>query len=249
MSDDLFANIAAKTIDPNKDYFAELVGDDKPFKTPQALARGKMESNLHIEKLELELAEARKALGTQLTMQDFLDKLEAAKAAGKPDPNGGNQPPNGNSADTNNKTPLTQDTVLDIIRQEREADVQKANVASVQNALSQVWGADYPNILKSKVAELGVSEKFLQDMAKTHPQAFLKLVGVEGVVEKRQSDISVFQPPKSSVNTAHNKGNSGERNKSYYDALKKSDPKAFNSEAVQKQRWEDAKRLGAAFYS
>ena len=251
MAEDLFANIAKEQaqIDPAKDYLPDLVGDDKPFKTPQALARAKVESDLHIKRLEAEMAEMRVQVGTQLTMQEFLDKVEAAKKAG------GSQPPpiepgnqsgaDGNGSGNQKTEGLSKDDVLGILNQQKEADTQARNADAVRQALEASWGPDYQKVLRGKLQELGVSEKFLNDMAKTQPLAFIKLVGAEA---KKPSDRSVFTPVGSVVNSAVTPGNT-EKNEKYYTDLRQTNPKEYFTERVQMERWKQAKKLGDAFFS
>jgi len=47
------------TIDPSKNYLAELVGEGKKFKTQEDLARGKAESDAYIKILEKRSDELR----------------------------------------------------------------------------------------------------------------------------------------------------------------------------------------------
>ena len=88
-------------------------------------------------------------------------------------------------------------------------------------------------------------------MAMTSPKSLLALVG--GPVKKEQTtntqaDSSLFVPPTGNRSSGQGGGNSMERNKAYYDKLKKDDPKGYWSVSTQAQMHKDAIRLGASFF-
>lgn len=247
MSEDLFGKTNQPVLDPDKDYFAELVGENAKFKTPQALARGKMESDLHISHLESELNELRQELTKARTVQDLMDQLEAKQKARQPDNQNGNQSEDGNPpADPLHKPNLSKEDVVSILRQEQEAAAQNRNVEIVKQALEQAWGASYRTELQKAAAEVGVSIPFLEDMAKKNPQAFLKLVGATDT-SKREQEKSIFSPLGTSVNTQSQKPTGGEKDYAYYEKMRKDNPTLYFSPAIQKERWEQAKKLGEKF--
>ena len=49
----LDAALDLDTVDPNKNYLTELVGDGKKFKTQEELARGKYESDLYLSLIHI----------------------------------------------------------------------------------------------------------------------------------------------------------------------------------------------------
>ena len=59
------------SIDPDKDYFEELVGDDKPFKSPKDLARAKLESDKFIEQLKQENREWEKKAKEAIALEIY----------------------------------------------------------------------------------------------------------------------------------------------------------------------------------
>lgn len=249
MSEDLFGKPNVPTIDPDKDYFAELVGDNAKFKTPQALARGKVESDLHISRLESELNELRTDLAKAKTMQDFLDQLDArANRNVSREPELGNQPANQDNGELPHKSnALSRDDVLGLLRQEQEAERQARNVNAVTQALKDVWGGDYQNELRKAAQEVGVSDKFLEDMAKTNPQAFLKLVGADKPNSANANAKAVFSPLGTQVNTSARPPQVQEKDYAYYENLRKTNPTLYHSPAIQNERWAQAKKLGEKF--
>jgi hypothetical protein len=193
-----------KTIDPNKDYLAEYVGEDKPFKSTLELARGKAESDAFIENLKNENKALRTQVTTAMTMQEFLDKMEKTPA-NKGDPVVNNQnanadQPKENEPNNNNKT-ISEEDIVRVLETREALKVRNSNLETVENTLKKVWGANYQNILEEKVSEMGVSKKFLDDMAMTQPKAFLKLMDVETAFNQKQEELSIFAPAPKGVNT------------------------------------------------
>lgn len=190
-------------IDPNKDYLAEYVGEDKPFKTTAELARAKAESDAFIERLKEENKQIRTQVSTAMTMKEFLEKLEKAPAKGDDVVN--NQNTNGNQPNieennNNNKT-ISEEDIVRVLETREAVKMQTSNLEAVEQTLRKVWGTNYQSMLESKVIEMGVSKKFLDDMAKTQPKAFLKLLDVESAFNQKQEELSVFSPKPQGMNS------------------------------------------------
>lgn len=89
---------------------------------------------------------------------------------------------------------LTQDDVLTILQEQKEREVQTANVKKVQEACKEAFGNDFMSKLKEAVASKGLSDDLASQMAKTSPDALLSFIGVEG---KKADPL----PVNSTVNT------------------------------------------------
>lgn len=230
----------------------ELVGEGKKFKTPEDLARGKLESDQFIERLKGELAGLRSELNTRQTLEQLMDKMAAGS---------GSTTDNSNQM-ANNQTPtngdgtksFTEDDVMRIVESKlSEAEkirVQNNNLSLVRNALSERYGNDYVSKLKESAQHLGVDENFLQDMAKNQPKAFLKLIDSEaagGNTNAASSNNSLFAPPTGQNLRSEFKPNAG-RTKGYYDQLKAKSPSEYWSPAIQNQMHKDALSLGEKFF-
>src|ERR1051326_7251469 len=70
-------------IDPDKDYFQELVGENKKYKDNAALARSRVEADRHINLIEQQnkeyrddILKLREELRARENLQDLIDKLE-----------------------------------------------------------------------------------------------------------------------------------------------------------------------------
>lgn len=235
--------------DPNKNWLEELVGEGKKFKDPNELARGKAEADAFIERLKREQEELRTELNTRLTLEQYLDKMGSnanQNQNGRSDP-----PPNEPNGDGSNTTALKPEDIERLIEtkvSEREKQrIQSQNRAEVKQKLTEAFGNDYISKLKEVGGALGLSAERLDEMAAESPKAFLKLVGADTAPQNQQrKPDSLFVPP--TGQTTQTRTVSGDRTKSYYDTLKKNDPKNYWSAAVQNQMHKDALRLGENFF-
>jgi hypothetical protein len=231
--------------DPNKDYLAELVGDDKKFKTSQDLAKGKAEADRFILQLQEELAGIRQDLNTRVTLEAFMDKMNTTKPLETPSTDQNNQ----NDPGTGEKGITTADIerLLEERISAREAQrTQETNVSEVKSKLTEAFGPDYVNKLKAKTSELGLSEDFMSKLAKEQPKAFLQLIGVSATQSRQAPTNSLFTPPSS--NSQGSFAPTADKSHSTYEALRKSDPAKYWTPEVQNQLHKDAQRLGERFF-
>lgn len=235
-----------ETIDPNKDYHSELVGEGKKFADDAALARAKAESDLFIKRLQDEnkkvrdeLARQAAELKTRTSLDEFLQKVKDGQTA----PTGGSNP------DTKpDQTILNEEKITEIIEsrltaKERTAR-ESANVREVQEGLTKALGGNYVDVLNQKVEELGLDKDTLDALAKRSPKAFFAVLGVTVPAQK-----TIFNAPNGSVNTPPGHS-TGTRNYKYYNELKKKLPAdQYYSPAIQNEMFENARKLGDDFYS
>jgi hypothetical protein len=231
-------------VDTNKNYFEELVGEGKKFKTPEELARGKAEADAFIEQLKAEQAKLREDLNTKLTLEQYIDKMAATGQNPNPPPN----EPNGNQGE--NLQGLKPEDVERLIDQRvsaREAErIQTENLRTVKETLSQTLGPDFPTKLKSISQSIGMSEDDMNDMARLRPKALLALVQAQNPGQTQVQFPGPFTPP-TSVNRPQTSV-TGDRTKKFYDDLKAKDPKAYWTPKIQNQIHQDALRLGEKFF-
>lgn len=229
----------------------DLVGEGKKFKTPEDLARGKVEADQFIERLKGELAGLRSELNTRQTLEQLMDKMAAGNGSNTDNSNqmANNQtPPNGDGTKS-----FTEDDVMRIVESKlSEAEkirVQNNNLSLVRSVLAERYGNDFVSKLKESAETLGVDENFLQDMAKDQPKAFLKLIDTGAAGNTSQSsNNSLFTPPTGQMNSGQGFKPSAGRTKGYYDQLKAKSPSEYWSPAIQNQMHKDALSLGEKFF-
>ncbi len=251
---DLFA--MSTTIDPEKDYTADLVGQDKKFQDVKALARAKVESDLFIDHLKKELAEAREDALRRKTVEEAISALQNTNNSSSSQD--GLNRPDGNSAaeavalNEEQMKQLIRESVVSTIESQRNESVASRNIEMVKSTLEAAWGQDFPLKLKQAATELGVSEAFISEMAKTQPKALFKLVGVtEGT--QRAPEQSLFAPSGVGVNTAalaNNRRSIPEQESySYWQKMRKENPNLYHSPKSAMARFDAAKKHGDAFYA
>jgi hypothetical protein len=238
---DIFEDNTPPSLDQDKDYFAELVGEDAKFKTPQDLARGKVESDLFIDQLKRETAELRDELNTRIKYEDFLDKLEQARR------DDGNQSDTEQTSQQSAMKPEELEQLLERKLRERDARTTATqNLNQVQSKLREALGPNYAQRVKEQAQTLGVTTEFLNELAAAQPRAFYRMLGLD--VER--STTHSVSPPKSSVNAdALNFGNKT-KGKSYYDEIRKKDSNLYFSPKIQNEIFASIKDIGEEkFYS
>lgn len=241
----LFNDQTNLTIDDNKDYLSELVGEGKKFKDAADLAKGKAMADAFIEQLKTEQAELRKdylALREEAqarpAVQELLDQLKDLKMQ-----------------QTSNELPLVNDATTPASMKPEEIESlvskklqeieltrkQEENLRSVEAKLKERFGENYTTVLKNQSSTLGLSEDFVTDLAKNHPTVFMKTFGLD------QAPItSNYQaPPRSTQNFAPS--GAPKRDWAYYEKLRKEKPGDYWNPKTQLQMLDDKASLGDAF--
>jgi hypothetical protein len=244
---DLFAggdDLAPLQEDENKNYFEELVGEGKKFKTPEELARGKAESDRFIARLLEEKKQLAEDLNARMRLEEVLDRMtnpgnnQPVRTPVQPDPDN-----DGQDKRTVDPVAIAKQVREELIREQQDA-VRLQNIQDVKAKLAETWGPGFAQKLDETAKSLGMTREQINQVAMDTPKAFFKLVGADA--PKAQTDL--FTPPSSSVNAPFQPGTS-ERNYAYYQKLRKTDPTAYHSPSVQMQEYKDALRLGEKFYS
>lgn len=239
---DLFTTPDQETqIDPNKDYYAELVGEGKKFKDNTALAKAKVESDAFIERLQKENAQAREALKNSLSMQAFLDKLGQQTRTVPAEPNSQVTPPVEPNAVNKG---LSLEEVQSFLEQREKISKEETNLNKAVEAAKKAYGANYGQVLAQKAQQLGVSQEFLTSVAKSSVPAFLEIVGVKEAVPE---NTQVF--PQSSVSSQRPTNTSTEKTKKYYDDIRQKDMQLYLSPRIQNEMHDQALKLGEAFFA
>lgn len=239
------------TVDPNKNYFEELVGEGKKFATPEELARGKAESDTFINRITEENKTLREELKTHNTLQSAIDQLRAEKEAQSIQSQGNqhqtdddvNQHSQGSQ---NQDNALTKESVEAIVQEAisntRSEMISEQNMSRVVNSLTEQFGPNFQTVVTGRAQELGLGENYLTNLAKEQPKAFLALMGVS---ESPQSVQQQAAPD----SARSNPGNSKDvKNFNYYEEIRKKDPDLYNSVAMHHEMMAALEEQGDDFY-
>jgi len=245
-----------ETIDPNKDYLAELIGPGGKFYDAnekvalQKLARGKVEADIHIATLEPRLDELRedylKARNENVTgakLQELLTKLETAQLASR------EQNQNSNEVNKENPDQLDPARFKSLITEEfsqlRNQEREDANFSQVQGKLIGKYGNNYASVLKDQQKALGLSDEEVNSMARKNPSLFSKTFDLDTPTEKNS-----FQSPMQNqrINNSYTPNSNQKRTLSYYKELRKKDPTVYYDPKIAVQMDKDAIALGKEFF-
>lgn len=236
---------ATESTQPQDSFVQKLVeakGDN--WKDPEVLAKGKIEADGYIQKLEEQLTNMREDLGKQDYAKDLLEQLQN-KAA---DPiNAKNAMPNndtGGTSEGNTNPNLSEEDLKSLVERtltERDKDsVVKQNLNLVNEEMEKSYGTDASAKIQDKAKELGLTLERMQEIAAESPTAFFNLIG-----EPKKN----FKPMvEGSVRTEGvNMQASNERDWSYYQNLRRDNRSLYYSPKIQRQLIEDKNRLGGKF--
>lgn len=223
---DLFTENTNLEIDPSKDYFEELVGEGKRFKTPAELAKGKLEADNFIKRLEAEQAELRRELNGRISLEKFLEEAKTTK-------------PNVEERETNpNQT--TVPSVEEIInRVKNELTTAEKNAAKERNLVSVrdqlAKNGISPSELNRRVVENGLTQEQANNLAAESPKAFLALFG----------NPTRTTPEGVTTSTVNFDGSVvSKKGSSYYQNLLKTDIKEYYSPKTQKEMYDTIRQIG-----
>lgn len=229
--DDIF------TADPATDLdlgFNDLVGEDKKYKEPDALAKGYANLERHARTLEAENAAARAERDALKATQNNQSNPSELNGQAQPNPQD-----HGDLTPTNNSpTPNPDDfrsQIKEQIRAMNDEDRAKTNMDEAARQLVTLFGSEAgaSDAIRKRANELGVSVEWLRDSASRSPNAFYATMGVT----PNQVDRSTPSPNPEVRMTQ----NSGAKNFEYYDKIRKEDPKLYFTPRIQTEMLAAAK--------
>lgn len=221
-----------------QDFLAQLVQEKgEQWKDPATLAKGYVASQEFIKQLQQE----KEALLADLKKQDYaksvLDELKTIKQ-----PTVGTLTNSPQKEENTTQTPDIRAMIKETLTQQEQERLARQNLATVDQKLAEVFGANAPQVVEAKRLELGLSKDRLKEIASESPQAFLRLIG-----EAPAKDANTT--PKSSVNSIGLPANSPSvRNQKYYTDLRRTNPSVYHSGKIQNQMLQDRLALGDKFY-
>lgn len=233
-----------EVFDETKNYYEELVGEGKKFKDNEALAKGKAEADTFIKHLlrEKEILtndylKLRETYNAGPKLEELIDRLEDQRLASSENTTTANEETN-----MPKYNPAEVESLVSSKIQEYELTKrQENNFTEVKKKLKERFGNNYQSALQSQIENLGLTEDFVNTMARNHPQGFYKLFGLSD--QKGEN----FQTPPQSAQRPGFAPHVEKRDWAYYENMRKSDPVKYNNPKTQLQIIDDAVALGTAF--
>lgn len=203
-----------------------------------------------IEELKAETAEYRKDLSARMSLEELYAKRTApASSPAVTQPTGEREV----RVDVQTNTVPSKEEVADLVRQALSQELTKAatqnNIRQTKQELEAAWGANYVEKLEARIQDLGIGKEFIDDVAGRSPKAVLALLGVGATTENPNAVNTRLEVPPQSRRPANNLPvDNGQRGKSYYDNLRRTDPKRYLSPSVQIEMHNRAIAMGPKFF-
>lgn len=235
-------NILEDKPDTNRNYLDELVGPGKKYADPQELAKAYYHADTHLELVKRNSDETRAELlkridadQSRATLEEVIKRLDALQT---------------NSTTPHSESTTTEKPILDLTEIDKrvastvqaiEADKkQKANADLVRSKLAERFGDNFSSTVKQQITDLDITEQEFNALARNNPKLLLKTLGVD---EPRNN----FQTPPRDSNIFAPKG-SVKKTWSYYQNLKKDNPRMYLDSKTTNEMTQSAIELGDVFY-
>ncbi len=238
------------TVDPEKNYHEELVGEGKKYKDEQALARSKVEGDHHISQLERELHGIRDELKSRTDMEKLvteLKELSTKEVVIVEDPSTQVNQTLEEPAKSEQTPEQIEQLVNTLVEKRENTHRLQRNLSEVTDKLSTLWGDKAEKSWVELREELNMSEEELRDFASNKPQAVLKMAGLvkqEPVVP----DSSLFSRGDVQLRSL-DQPVSGVKDQKYFDEIKRRDPDKYHSKETQVERHAEAQKQGESFFT
>lgn len=251
MADSLLASGAGTLMDDNhasEDTERAAIIAKWKDKPREELEYAKAESDLFIKnqnarfddlkKDYLELRERHQA-GTEL--KDLIDQL---KSKPQQDDNSQltNQGQNQPAIKPEDLDTLVSQRVSEQLTAHQQTLTQRDNLNSVQAKLKEHFGEDYQSVYKQRLDNLGLTREYADELARTHPQVFLKTFELD--TTKTANNMAL---PRTQQRPGGFSPSAPKRDWNYYQELKKTNPKLYLDPKIAIQMHDDAISLGDAF--
>jgi hypothetical protein len=211
---------------------------DKPL---EELLNAKAESDLFIatqnarfDDLRKDYLELKEQATTGAQLKDLLDRLDKPTQQQELDTNQQNQP-----------GIKPEDVEAQIARAltDHQLQLKKSdNFQSMQAKLKQTYGEDYASAYKQRLDTLGLTREYADELAKSHPNVFIKTFGLDEQPQQIQQNL-----PRNQVRPSSFAPSTQKRDWNYYQELKKTNPRMYLDPKIAIQMHDDAIALGDAF--
>jgi len=239
-------DVFAQTTGVEESALQQLVGEGKKFATIEDLAKGKLEADSFIERLEgenkltrEEMAELEVKAQKQHTISELIETVKKTNEQGAKE---GNQP-------------ISEDDLSNMVKSimdgEHESQTKALNRKQANQAVLDKVNGDVEaarTYVAERAKQLNISVEKLQTLSEESPTAFQTLMEVnQSTGTQSISAISGVQV--GSVQSHQETVIDGHKTKAYYDNLKKEMGSSlyWNDSKIQGQYYKDAVALGDRF--
>lgn len=231
--------------------YSSLVGEGKKFRTKEDLARGKAESDNFIQKLQEEnnalralIRNADESKRSTEVLSDILERVSKGTLVGESINNESSVAQVAHGNQSSNEHLTSRDVEL-VYKRMRQTEVEDRNEREALSKVTAQLGDKTDEFLKRKADDLGLDVAIVKGMARKSPNAFLALMGMNNS-NSRSATITTPRGSANSTAIVDTHGDTGVRNKKYYDKIKsEKGVKAFVLDRdLQVQMHKDMQALG-----
>lgn len=199
-----------------------LVGEGRKFRSVEDLARGKIESDNHIKRIQEENRLLREEMNSRARLEELVEKLSKPTTPSN-EHNQSHREPETSNAPSN----ITKDELEKFYKEQRRKESEEKNLNDVVTELTKTFGSNWKSKVQEKARSLGLSDEDAFNLAKSKPKVLLELLGNQRTAERNPV------APASSVNLPN--ALNGVKDWAYYEKLRVENPKLYYSGPVQKE--------------
>lgn len=228
--------IATPSPTPSSEAY-DFIGEGKQYANADVALKSIPHKDQHIATIEAENAELREKLAKAGAIEDVLSAIKS----------GGNEMNPNNESDSDPNAGL-KEAIQEVLQQEKAQAVAESNRAEVNSALTDMFGDGAADAVKARADELGMTVEQINIMAASSPKACLALFSKPTTNADQDKDRA--HSHQTNVNTQAQEENPAvdSGTKAYYDNLRRTNPQAYMSSAVQNQMMKDAQANPEKFF-
>lgn len=233
-NENLFEEVNNDRSNPQS-YVDKYVGEGKKYKSVEELAKAYEHADAYIPKLTDELGGLKEFMTAQFEQMNEKRQERQQNPLDNPNDRADERQPAPDARPKEEKNEDIDARILKIMEERDSTNRAKQNAQLAEDVMTKHFGSreDAVKAVRNKADELGVTPQFLADMAYNSPKGLFNLMGVDPEKAPRSSNTP---SPSSDVNPmVLDRVNPGAKpgTYEYYNNLRRTDPKKYNSPAVQ----------------
>jgi hypothetical protein len=242
MADDIFDS--GVTPPNTNEYLEQFVGDGKKFKSVEELAKAYANADNHIGELRTDLQSTREFIAEELK------KLAEQRNQEPPKPvtETGSTPKPAPVAPAGETVENLDERIAKALEERDTLKRLQGNASLVQDVLVERLGGveKAAEAVIKKASELGLSPSDMKELAAKSPKAFLTTMGIDAEVKPASHATPA---PRSDVNMNVVNSATKPNTYSYFEQIRKSDPKLYWSPKTQNAMHKAAQDMGEDFFN
>lgn len=234
----IFDDQSGNQEDTSTNPLDKYVGEGKKYATVADLIKGFENGQSHIQTIEDENRQFREGIHENI--------LNAQQHRQSTPPSNQEQQTPGNDQRLNEQDLV--ERIREVTRAEREREQADKNINTVTDRLVETFGSEEAarDKLKARAQELGVSTKFLMDVAVKSPAAFYAQMNLDATPRQVPGPRGDVNPMALQAQTQGTQAKPGTY--AFYEEMRKTNPRLYKSPKVQLEMHNQALQNPEAFF-